>query len=584
MNDKTTGNNLPGFDRGTWESGAIASKIGSGQVGGKVAGLLAMDQAVLAELDISEFEDMEVTVPRMIVLGTDFFDAFMQLNNLWELALSGVADNRIAFAFQRATLPPEYLGDLRDFISQVNAPLAVRSSSLLEDALEHPFAGVYETKMIPNNQPDTDTRFTRLTDAIRFVFASTFFKTASDYFLGVGQDHTREKMAVLIQEVVGTRHDDIFYPTVSGVARSFSYYPSGAARPTDGVVNLALGLGKQIVDGGLSWTYSPAYPKAPPPFNNVGDRIKNSQNTFWGVNMGTPPPPDPMTESEFLVKGELPDAKKHGVLDHIVSTYDGRSDRLRLGANWNGPHVLDFGPILVGETKPVNSLVTRILALAERATGCPVEIEFALQLAASPEEKDTFCLLQMRPMVIPEGTTPLAPQELKKPGVVISSEHALGHGIREDIQDIVFLKPGAFAAKYTQRIAMEIDQINKSLLTAKRPYILIGFGRWGSSDPWLGVPITWGQISGARVIVETSFRDMNPDPSQGAHFFHNLISVGVFYMTLREHGGGHIDWDWLENQTTVQELEFVKHVAMDKSLLTWVDGLAGLGLVKEGGQ
>ncbi len=581
MNKKTSGNSLPGFDRGTWDSGAVASSIGRGQVGGKVAGLLAMANGVLAELDHSEYDSMEVTVPRMVVLGTDFFDAFMQLNDLWDVALSGTTDNRISFAFQKASLPPEYLGDLRDFISQVDAPLAVRSSSLMEDALEHPFAGVYETKMIPNNQPDTDTRFMRLTDAIRFVFASTFFKTACDYFQGVNQDQSKEKMAVLIQEVVGKRHEDIYYPTVSGVARSFSYYPSGAAKPTDGVVNLALGLGKQIVDGGLSWSFSPAYPKAPPPFNSVGDRIKNSQNTFWGVNMGTPPPPDPMTETEFLVSAGIIEAKEHGVLDHIVSTYDGQSDRLRLGASWNGPHVLDFGPILVGDAKPVNDLISKVLVLAEREAGCPVEIEFAVEFSDSPEGKDKFCLLQMRPMVIPEGITRLAPQELKKPGVIISSEHSLGHGVREDIQDIVFIKPEAFAPKYNQRIALEIDKINKSLLTAKRPYVLIGFGRWGSADPWLGVPVAWGQISGARVIVETSFKEMNPDPSQGTHFFHNLISVGVFYMTLREYGGGHVDWDWLDNQTTVQELNFVKHVAMDKSLTVRVDGLAGLGLIHE---
>jgi len=571
---------LPVFSRGTWDSGKVVSRIGRGEIGGKANGLVLMAEALLGKIDNDEFPGFQVTIPRMVVLPTGMFDAFMQMNDLWDLAMSDASDSRIAHAFQKATLPPEYLGDLRDFISQVEAPLAVRSSSLLEDALDHPFAGVYSTKMIPNNQPDTDTRFQRLVEAIRFVYASTYFRPAKSYFEGSGLDHSSEKMALIVQEVVGNRHEDRFYPRMSGVARTFNYYSSGGAKPTDGVVNLALGLGRQIVDGELSWSYSPPYPAAPPPFNDVGDRMRNTQTTFWAVNMGPPPPPDPMGETEFLLNPDLTMAEGDEVLDHLVSTYDPRSDRIRLGLGAKGPRILDFGPLLVGETLPFNHLIRKILPLAEMTAGCPVELEFAMDCDVSGTHR--LCLLQMRAMVIPEGESRVSPQELSVPGVVLASEHGLGHGMKNDICDIVFIKPEDFQLSKTRAIAQEVEKINHSLLKAKRPYLLIGFGRWGSADPWLGVPVDWGQISGARIIVEASYKDLNPDPSQGSHFFHNLISFGIFYLTVRGNRTSHIDWDWLNRQTTVQETSFIKHVGLSQPLLARMDGLAGLGVITAG--
>jgi hypothetical protein len=464
----------------------------------------------------------------------------------------------------------------------VDHPLAVRSSSLLEDDLDHPFAGVYSTKMIPNNQFDVDTRFQRLDEAIRFIYASTFFHSARNYFKGSGQDHRKERMAVVIQEVVGDRHEDRYYPVVSGVCRSFNYYPNGSARPTDGVANLALGLGRQIVDGELSWGYCPAYPAAPPPFNDIGDRMRSTQNSFWSINMGTPPPPDPMGETEFLLTSDLTVAEKDGVLGHLVSTYDPGSDRLRPGLVGTGPRVMDFGPILVGETLELNRLIQKMLPLAERTAGCPVEMEFAVDRAQDGRYR--VCMLQMRPMAIPRGDSKVSPVELQEPGVILASERALGHGTKEDIRDVVYLKPGDFDIARSRQIAAEVDRFNADLIGACKPYILIGFGRWGSSDPWLGVPVDWGQLSGARVIVEAPFRDLNPDPSQGAHFFHNLISFGVFYLTVRNSGSGRIDWDWLEKQPVVTEGQYLRHVRTEANLQVRVDGLAGLGLIKTEGK
>ena len=480
----------------------------------------------------------------------------------------------------RASLPPEVLGDLRDFISQVHAPLAVRSSSLLEDNLDHPFAGVYSTKMIPNNQPDADTRFRHLDEAIRFVYATTFFASARNYFRATGLDHGAERMAVILQEVVGSRHEDRFYPEFSGVCRSFNYYPNGPAEPTDGVVNLALGLGRQIVDGGLSWGYCPAYPTSPPPFNDIGDRMYNTQNSFWAVNMGKPPLPDPMGETEFLQTWELARAEADGKLERSVSTFDPQSDRLRQGLVGRGPRVLDYSPVLVGEVLPLNDLMRRAIPLAERTLGCPVEMEFALD--SGPDGRDRFCLLQMRPMAIPRGESKVSPVELNQPGVVIATERALGHGAKNDIRDIVYIKPEGFDFARTPQVALEVEALNRELLKAGRSYLLVGFGRWGSSDPWLGVPVDWGQISGARVMVEAAFGEANPDPSQGAHFFHNLIAFGVFYLTVRGRGANRVDWQWLDSQPACSEGRNLRHVRLDSPLQVRVDGLAGLGLVKTG--
>lgn len=571
---------IPRFSRGTWESGEIITRIGFGEVGGKASGLWRIQTELLDKLDPLEFPGIQVTVPRMVILGTEVFDSFMDLNGLAEEVAGDVSDASVAHAFAGATLPPEILGDLRDFTAQVHTPLAVCSSSLLEDALEHPFAGVFATKMIPNNQLDPDSRFQALTNAIRFVYASTFMSEAREYFKATGLDHGSEKMAVVLQEVVGNRHGDRFYPLMSGVARSFNYYPSGAAQPTDGVVNLALGLGRQIVDGGLTWSYSPAYPAAPPPFNSVSDRMRSTQNEFWAVNMGPTPAPDPMGETEYLVTAGLREGAEDGVLDHLVSTYDPSSDRLRMGNRSDGPVVLDFAPILVGETIALNGLLRRLFPLAERTAGCPVEIEFAMDKDDDQWGGHRLCLLQMRPMMVPKGESRLVPAELGASRVVVAADRALGHGSREDICDVVYLKPAAFDASQTRAIAEEVAGFNRSLVAEGRPYALIGFGRWGSSDPWLGVPVAWGQITGAKVIVETTTRGMTPEASQGAHFFHNIIELGVYYLTARGDENNRIDWGWLDAQPVAGETDHVRHVRLAKPLEAKVDGLAGLGLLR----
>ncbi len=571
---------LPEFGREFLGADQTFTRIGRGEYGGKAAGLDLVREKVLARLSPDEFPDFEIAVPTLTVLTTELFDSFMKRNGIDPSALTDDPDDRIALAFQKAELPAEFVGDLRSLITSVHTPLAVRSSSLLEDALSHPFAGVYETKMIPNNQAGTDARFHGLIQAVKFVYASTFFNSARSYISSVGQDVASEKMAVIIQEVVGTRSDERFYPTISGVARSYNYYPTGRAQPADGVVNLALGLGRQIVDGGLSWTYCPKYPKAPPPYGGVGDLMKNSQTEFWAVNMGHPPPPDPIRETEYLSRADLAAAEYDGRLDRLVSTYDGGSDRMRPGIQGEGPRVLDFAPILSYDALPLNDLVLRLLDLTKEALDEDVEIEFAVEMDPLGRSKPRFGFLQARPMMVSREQTTVTEEELSDPRAVVASSHVLGNGTREDIADIVYLRPEAFEAKHTPAIAAELEKINRALVGEGRPYVLIGFGRWGSSDPWLGVPVDWGQISGVGVLVEATLPQMTPDLSQGSHFFHNMISFGVFYLSVRHTDSHAIRWDWMDELPAVNESELVRHVRLPGPLSIRVDGKAGRGVIR----
>ncbi|NIP83473.1 MAG: hypothetical protein GWM90_31295 [Gemmatimonadetes bacterium] len=574
---------VPRFDRRFFESDAVFSRIGEGGLGGKAEGLVRIRSALASRLG-GRVDGIEVGIPRVVVLATGAFDAFMKRNGLYDAALGGSSDERLAHAFQTADLPSELLGDLRAVAEEVTRPLAVRSSSLLEDALERPFAGIYETKMIPNNQPDAAARFQRLVEAIKLVYASTFFRGARTYRRAAGIDDRDEKMAVMIQEIVGERHGDRFYPHLSAVCRSYSYYPIGRSKPEDGVVSLALGLGKTIVDGGLCWSYSPERPKAPRPFAGVQEMLQETQSRFWAVNMGRPPAYDPIAETEYLVEGDLADAEYDGTLRYLASTYDPASDRLRPGTGTDGPRVLDFAPLLQLRERPLNELVKALLETAEETLGREVEIELAMVLPPSRSAPARAGFVQVRPMMAPRETVELPADALRDERLLLSSERAMGNGVEDRIRDIVYVKPDDFEARHTPAIAAELERWNRELLAAGRPYLLLGFGRWGSSDPWLGIPVTWGQVAGARVIVEATLPAMDVEPSQGSHFFHNLSSSGVLYFTVRHDRGPGIDWDWLARREPVAETRWLRHVRTDASLEVRVDGRTGRGLVRLPGE
>lgn len=570
---------LPVFDRHFWDRTFRCTQIGTGSLGGKASGLVFIKDLLAQEINPASFPNIEISVPTMAVIATDSFDQFIAQNHLADLPFEDMPDSRIAHAFQQADLPMELLGDLRALILQVQTPLAIRSSSLLEDALGRPFAGVYATKMIPNNQPDPDIRFRRLVEAIKFVYASTYFREARDYRGdGAAAD---EKMAVIIQEIVGLRRGDRFYPNISGVARSWNYYALDPARPEDGVVSLALGLGKTIVDGGVAWTFSPAYPQKPPPFAAIDETLDNTQREFWAVNMGKPPAYDPVSETEYLVRASVSDAEADGALQLLASTYDPDRDRVIPGTASPGPRILNFAPMLVQKQFPMNDLVKTLLSAAERTLDAKVEIEFALTLQGLTGDalRARLGFLQVRSTLVCDQMVDVTPEELRDSRAIVASEMAIGNGIRGDIRDIVFVRPETFSPMLTSTIARQLQAVNRELQEQHRPFLLIGFGRWGSSHASLGIPVDWSQISGAGAIVEATLPAMNVELSQGSHFFHNLSSFGTSYFMVQHGGRFTIDWNWLNRQPVVHETELIRHVRPEVSLSVRVDGRSRRGVI-----
>jgi hypothetical protein len=568
---------LPRFERRLGSAGRSLAALGTGHIGGKAQGLVAAQRVLEERWDETHWPGIRVAVPSLVVIGTDLFDAFVAANRLDRPPADGASDRAIAAAVQRADLPAALVGDLYALARQFQAPLAVRSSSLLEDALRHPFAGVYGTKMIPGSPFDPETRFRQLVDAVKFVYASTFLAEARAYVLAAGRRPDEEKMAVVIQEVVGRRHASRFYPDFSGVARSFNFYPTGHATPEQGVASLALGLGKTIVDGGRSWTYSPAWPRASPPYASPGDLLDQTQRDFWAVHMGRPPAYDPVSETEYLVKGELADAEADGTLRLAASTYDPGSDRLAIGTGARGVRLLNFAPLLVHDELPFNAALRELLALFAEASAAPVEIEFALAAHASGPAFLGF--LQVRPMRVGAQLVELAPQRLADPLAVVASERTVGNGVIEGLRDVVFVRRDAFDAARTRAIAEQVRALNARLTAEGRPYVLVGFGRWGSSDPWLGVPVAWADVAGARVLVEAALPQLRAEPSQGAHFFHNLIGFQVPYFCIPLEGPGRVDWEWLERLPAEEDTGLVRRVRSPVPLRCVADGRHGRGVV-----
>jgi hypothetical protein len=502
------------------------------------------------------------------------FDEFMRKNDLYKIADSGLPDDRIALTFQKADLPFGILGELRTLISKVKSPLAIRSSSMLEDAIHEPFAGIYSTKMTPNNQSEIDTRFNKLVEAIKLVYASVYFKSARDYMAATSHKIEEEKMAVIIQEIVGQRHGNRYYPEVSGVARSYNFYPFGNAKPENGVVNLAFGLGKTIVDGGISWVYSPALPKEGPPYGSIGELLKQTQTELWTVNMGKPPAYDPINETEFMIKDNIVTAEPDDTLRFVASTFTADSGRLSIGTGSPGSRVINFAYLLVLNDIPINKLIKNLLSLCEEALNTPAEIEFAVTFNPT-----RFGFLQVRPMVVSSDEVTVVDEDMTGDNILIASKNVLGNGINNNLKDIVYVNPEIFETKFTPQIAEELEQINKELVNQHRPYLLIGFGRWGSSDPWLGIPVNWGQVSGAKAIVETALENLNVEFSQGSHFFHNLTSFNVSYFSVKFSDPYKIDWEWLSKQHLEKETKFVRHVSLAAPLNVKVDGRSGQGAI-----
>ena len=550
---------------------------GDGKIGGKASGLLDILDS-LRDCGSNISFPMDVSVPEFSVITTEFFLDFVQRNGLHYCADGNEPDDRIAIAFMKGDMSPMLAGNLWKFVIKTHQPIAVRSSSLLEDNLKSPLAGIYQTKMIPNNQPSDEVRFRKLIEAVKLVWASTYFSDSREFHRGIGSSASEEAMAVILQKIVGRRYGNRFYPMVSGVARSFNYYSFGKAKPSDGVVNLALGLGKSIVDGGLCWSYSPKSPKAPPPFGSIGDMMKGTQTSFWAVNMERITVFDPVKETEYMISCRLEDADYDDTLKFVASTYLAESDRLVHGTGRKGSKVVNFAPILDDRVIPVNDAVLDVLDLCSKKAGAPVEIEFAFK-GPGQSEDTSLGLLQVRSIAAFTEKVDISETDLSGENVLALSRRALGNGITE-VEYVVYVKPEAFNTSATRQIASEIARINRLLINKKAEYLLIGYGRWGSSDPWLGIPVTWGHISGAKAIIEISGPKMRVELSQGSHFFHNLSSFGVGYLSISEPIDGAVNWDIINAGSEIlHETEHVRCLRIPGGLIVRIDGRNGLGVI-----
>jgi CheY-like chemotaxis protein len=558
------------FSRERFDAGCTFARIGGGALGGKARGL-AFVNALLAEADLGdELADIHVHVPRSVVIGTDVFDEFLDVNRLRLSTLLSSADEEIRHSFLAAHLPPDVVGNLRAFLDSVRGPIAVRSSSLLENSQYHPFAGVYETHMLPNNHPEDQVRLAQLESATKLVYASTFFSATRRYLEATPFRIDEEKMAVILQPVIGSRHGDYHYPDFSGVARSYNYYPFGAMRPEDGVAGAALGLGRTVVEGGQALRFCPAHPQVLPQLGDAEEFLNQSQRTFYAIDLRAPLDAPAIAREACVVRLGLETAEQHGTLDLVGSVWSADNQAFYDGIRRRGVRVVTFAHILKSDAFPLAILLQRLLALGRAGMNSPVEIEFAANLQSVPQE---FAVLQVRPCCDSGASERVDLGDVRREQLLCYSPHALGNGLIHGLGDVVYVKPGRFDPAHTPAMADEIGRLNDELMAANRPYMLIGPGRWGTTHSWLGIPVHWSQICGARAIVETTLEDFVVEPSQGSHFFQNLTSFGIAYLAVNPHSDdGFIDWPWLDAQSAAHESQYVRHVRLEHPLEARVNG------------
>lgn len=561
------------------------ARIGDGSLGGKGRGL-AFIGAMVKRYPKLEHDHFAVTIPKTVVICTDIFDEFMETNELYPVALSDVDDETILKYFLRASLPARLIEDLMAFFDVVKSPIAVRSSSLLEDSHYQPFAGIYSTYMVPKLE-DKYEMLRTLSDAIKAVYASVFYRDSKAYMTATSNLIDQEKMAIVLQEVVGNRYNDRFYPTISGVARSLNFYPIGNEKAEDGIANIALGLGKYIVDGGQTLRFSPRHPHNILQMSTMDFALRETQTRYYALDLKNLTEQFSVDDSFNLLCLNLKDADADGSLKFIVSTYDPYDQIIRDGYYPGGRKILSFVNILQHDVFPLADTLDQILHVGQDEMGRPVEIEFAVNIdpqnlatGKGGAPTATFYLLQIRPIVdnkeVMEEDLTLVGQE----DTILSSTSVLGHGIVTDVQDIIYVKTGAFSSSNNQLIAYDIEKMNRGFTAEEKNYVLVGPGRWGSSDSWLGIPVKWPHISNARVIVECGLENYRVDPSQGTHFFQNLTSFGVGYFTINPFkGDGWFDEGYLNSLPAVEETEYLRHVRFDKPIVIKMDGKKSLGVV-----
>lgn len=589
------------FSRLTAETITGFARIGSGSLGGKGRGLGFIHSILPQEELETKHPEVRIIVPPTSVLGTDVFDEFLRANQLHPIALEETDDDEIARAFLAASLPSSVLDDLRFFLEHATYPLAVRSSSLLEDSHEQPFAGIYQTYMLPNHEADAGVRLARLHAAIKLVYASTFFQNARAYLQSTPFRLEEEKMGVLLQRLVGRTHDHYFYPDISGVARSQNFYPVLEMKAEDGVAAIALGLGRTVVEGQKAIRFSPARPQVLPQFSDNRSYLENAQRTFYAIDLESQAELG-LGDHGHVVLLPLEEAERHETLHPIGSVYSRDNNAVYDGVSRPGVRLVTFRRFLASQALPLGRILQTCMEMASRRMACPVEMEFAVDLRPEDGGKPRFAIVQVRPMSERnlETTDAGLPEDFET-RCLCRSDNALGNGRIKDIRDIVYVRPDRFDRGQTPQIASQVGEINRALAAEDRNFLLIGPGRWGSSDRWLGVPVQWADISRARAIVESDLSEVPVTPSEGTHFFQNLIAFGIGYFHIQTKGGADggrtrvlrsgspqdapvaercpIDFDWLDQIPARHELSFVRHVRIDAPLEISVDGRSRRGVI-----
>lgn len=556
-------------------------KLGSGSLGGKGRGV-AFFNSLIAKTEIfKKYDNVKIKTPHSFVICSEVYEEFLETNKLQETAINAVNEEEIAESFLAMQLPSHITDDLRILIEKINYPLAVRSSSILEDSQMLPFAGIYSTYILPNNHADPGVRLKQLLDAIRLVYASVFFKSPKQYVKNADLRIEDEKMAVLIQELVGESHGDVFYPVVSGVAQSYNFYPISYMKAEQGIVSLALGFGRTIVDGEQSYRLSPAYPKMNPPFSSTTELLKKSQTGFYALNLKDPSINITSNQGCTYEKFDLERAEKDGVLKFIASTYSRENDTIRDTLSFPGPRIVTFAPVLKYDLFPLAEIINDLFALGRNAFSSDVEIEFAVNIPADRNKEIEFYFLQIRPMVVGRELQEVKTDIHAREEIICKSQHTIGNGIFQDIYDLIYVDPDCFDITQTKKIAREIGELNQELFRENRKCILVGFGRLGTSDQWLGIPLDWSQMSQAKVVIEADRDNLQAEPSLGSHFYHNLISLrmGYFHIGRLASNSGFMDWEWLKGVSPLRQTGYVRHIRSDKPILVKIDGRVGSGVI-----
>ena len=567
------------FQRDRFDRYSNFARIGDGSLGGKGRGLAFIDNMVKRHAEFDEFENAQVVIPKTVVLCTDIFDEFMDTNNLYQLALSDASDDEILRHFLRAKLPDRLVEDFFAFFDVVKSPIAIRSSSLLEDSHYQPFAGIYSTYMIPYLS-DKYEMLRMLSDAIKGVYASVYYKDSKAYMQATSNVIDQEKMAVILQEVVGTQYGDRYYPSISGVARSVNYYPINDEQAEEGTVSLALGLGKYIVDGGLTLRVCPYHPDKVLQTSEMEMALRETQTRFYALDLKNMGQNFSLDDGFNLLKLPVKEAEADGSLNYIASTYDPYDMVIRDGIYPGGRKVITFANILQHDVFPLPRILQLVQKYGQGEMRRPVEIEFAVNFNAK-EKNGTFYLLQIRPMVDMKADLAEDLNLIPAEQILLRSENALGQGVMDDIQDVIYVKTDGYSASNNQLIAYDIEKLNRRFLDEGKHYVLVGPGRWGSSDTWLGIPVKWPNISAARVIVEAGLTNYRVDPSQGTHFFQNLTSFGVGYFTINAYiNDGIYNQELLNSMPAVEETKFLRWVHFDKPLTVKMNGKKKVGVVQ----